>query len=279
MEHKTADKTAVTPASPATPSLEVLGSKAPNRRERRERDRERQDRSTDEKGFVQPRARAYERRSGTGRPPNEQKRSGAGKGNWGKLGSEQDVEAEAPEPRESEVKEVEEKKEAAAPADAEKKEGDAAPAEKKEDEAEKIVITFDEYKKTHTEEKPNIALPAPRAAGDGTKQDWSKFTKLKKEEDILRVQAQKKKDAAAKKEGSKEGTQDAAAAAVPKTDEKKKQKKEVVPLVFNIKDRDENSKKNRSNFDEKKGSPSQAPDRNQFPTLKETIKSAEPIKA
>jgi len=146
---------------------------------------------------------------------------------------------------------------------------------KKEDEAEKIVITFDEYKKTHTEEKPNISLPVPRAAGDGTKQDWSKFTKLKKEEDILRAQAQKKKDAA-KKEGSKEGSQDAA---VPKTDEKKKQKKEVVPLVFNIKDRDENSKKNRSNFDEKKGNPSQAPDRNQFPTLKETIKSAEPIKA
>jgi len=198
------------------------------REDRRDKvDRNRTDQVKEDKGFVHPTKRAYERRSGTGRPfSGENKKGGAGKGNWGKPGSEQEALADV-------NSELAEQTDDATPktGDETKENEPAAPkqltpeeeAALKEKEKEERMLTLEEYRKKQEEEKAKIPLPQPRKAGEGSNEKkWANFQKLEKEEESLFSAAPKKK-----------GTTAAAATATssPGT------KKNVVPVtdVLNVK--------------------------------------------
>lgn len=112
--------------------------------------------------------RTYDRRSGTGRPKNETKKDNYGKGNWGKAGSEAEVEAEAPE--------VEEKPEAELTA--EELEERAA----REREAKYVTLAeFEKKRKQQLAELP--ALPEARKPNDGDANAWKGFKKVEKAND------------------------------------------------------------------------------------------------
>jgi hypothetical protein len=215
------DNKAPAGVDPIAPHLLATQTRGPNRRERR------QDRFSDDKGFVQPRVRAYDRRSGTGRPANDQKKGGAGRGNWGPLGSELDAEQDNHTEARHEPRKEKEEKPKETPAEKEKekegaekegeaaaqpKEGEAAAAPKegapaKEgtaegDKPEKPVITYKEFMQTQQAQIDKTPLPARRVVAE----DWSKFTKITKKEEALqakKTQEPKKKEE--KKEGKKEG--------------------------------------------------------------------------
>jgi ribonuclease E len=134
----------------------------PNQRPPR---RPREDRLTDEKGFVQAKQRAYDRRSATGRSGDDVKRSGRGPNNWGAAGEESlDAYAEnvnyeravdnaEAAPVEGEVPRAEEE----APAQVE-----ANQVKKEEDNTR----TLKEYREAQANELASIELPKPRQVED-----------------------------------------------------------------------------------------------------------------
>lgn len=153
-----------------------------------ERPRERRDRDHRSHGERPAgRGRQFDRRSGTGRPANENKRAGSGKANWGTLEEGQQIEI---------VKEAVEgeKEEAVVVA-----EGEVVPAEPPKS-PEKELLSLDEYlaKKSKT---PISGVEAPklRAAGEGVDQSaWANYAALEK--DGGEEAPQKKKSTAAKKD-------------------------------------------------------------------------------
>jgi len=134
----------------------------------------------DPSGIIKPKVRVHDRKSGTGRPLNENKKQGAGKGNWGSLASEGDLAEDTIEPTEP----AEVKTKPAEPtegATAEKPEGSTAktPEEKAlEDEAKQI--TLSEYLKQQAESKSNITLPQPRKAAPPS-DEWADAVPLTRE--------------------------------------------------------------------------------------------------
>lgn len=144
-------------------------------RERREKQAERTE---------NPKHRAFERRSGTGRG-KETKRGGAGKANWGTQEDDQKAQeapTEQPVTEETTEQQPTEAKPEATP------EPVAEP--NPEDEEDAKLKTLDDYRKTL--KTPVLSLPPPRVVED--KGEWSKYTALKRDED----EAPQKK--AAKKE-------------------------------------------------------------------------------
>jgi len=155
--------------------------------------------------------RPFDRRSGTGRG-REDKKGGAGKGNWGtfqddqKVGEEVERTQEEKTPAETEVQ----------PQGEQPQGGDAAPEQKQEqqkepEEEEDKTRTLDDFLKSKSGVKAE--LPKARQAGEGVDNaEWKGFVPLKKGEEDL--------GPLSKKGESK----------------KKESKKEVVPVnqVFNI---------------------------------------------
>ena len=142
----------------------------------------------------------YQRRSGTGRPSGENKKGGAGRGNWGKPGSEQealvDANTDLAEQTADDALKTEETKESepAAPKQLTAEEEAAI----KEREKEERMVTLEEYRKKQEEEKAKIPLPELRKAGEGTNEKkWANYQKLEKEEESLFSAAPKKKGTAA----------------------------------------------------------------------------------
>lgn len=180
--------------------LRPKGEGRPREDRRDKADRNRGDQVREDKGFVHPTKRAFERRSGTGRPfGGENKKGGAGRGNWGKPGSEQealaDVNSESVEQTEETPKTEETKEtEPAAPKQLTPEEEEAL----KEKEKEERMLTLEEYRKKQEEEKAKIPLPQPRKAGEGSNdKKWANYQKLEKSEDSLFSTVQKKKGTAA----------------------------------------------------------------------------------
>jgi len=149
-------------------------------RERREKQAERSE---------NPKHRAFERRSGTGRG-KEQKRGGAGKANWGTQEDDQKAqEATTEQVTEETTEQSAEAKVEATP------EPVAEP--NPEDEEDAKLKTLDDYRKTL--KTPVVALPPPRVIED--KGEWSKYTALKRDEDEApQKKATKKEDNAEKEE-------------------------------------------------------------------------------
>jgi hypothetical protein len=148
-------------------------------------DRLKTDKVREEKGFVKTVKRVHDRRSATGRAPNENSKGGAGKGNWGKLGSEQDIEALD----EEEKTEKTEEPRKLTPEEEEKL---------KEEEKEAKMVTLEEYRKQQAELKANIPLPEIRKAGEGDNKKWGETQEFKRKEEVLFSVSTKKKGNAAK---------------------------------------------------------------------------------
>jgi len=130
---------------------------------------------TDEKGFIQPKQRAYERRSGTGRN-DDVKRGGRGPNNWGGVNDELDA-----------ISEVAQEKaidnEAAAADAAPQAEGEApaqTEAAKETKQEEEKTITLKEYREAQEKAKAQIELPQPRLAESND--SWKNLKVLKKDE-------------------------------------------------------------------------------------------------
>jgi len=152
----------------------------------------------------------FERHSGTGRDPTENKKGGAGKSNWGAAGKD-DLAAvidAATEPAAADDKEAAD----AVPADAVAAEGAAEGADAKGKEREQAapveedpddkLVTFDEYQKQQQKEaaeaRKKFKQPKVRTAGEGVKLDpkWANAVPLKREEETsgLPVPVKAKKD-------------------------------------------------------------------------------------
>jgi len=180
------------PLAPST-SLEET---RPNRRERRDKEKleRKEEEVTEEKGFVKPKERLYERRSGTGRPANEFKKRGAGRGNWGKPGSELEVEEEQPaEATETptEPKPTEPEKDSGLSAEEAAKEEER----RKQEEEDAKKISYQEFLKIQQSNLAEVPLRKPlRRAGEGDETEkWADYSPLKKEDDQdSKVQSKKK---------------------------------------------------------------------------------------
>jgi len=139
--------------------------------------------------------RTFDRRSGTGRG-KEDKKGGAGKGNWGTIEDDQKVGEEKPQQQDekAEPQETQPQGEQVQPAEAETPKVETKEPEEEEDKTR----TLDEFFKT----KPGVKvdLPKPRQAGEGVSDEWKGFVALKKEEG--EVQGGKKEEK--KKESKKE---------------------------------------------------------------------------
>jgi hypothetical protein len=138
-----------------------------------------------------PNKRAYDRHSGTGRVKGEQKKAGAGKGNWGSIEPKEEFAAET-QPIEPDLPaEPVEKSEETAPEVTE-----PAPPPEEEDKT----MLYHEWKAKN--EVKTLELPAPiRQAGEGVDNSaWANFVPLTRELDIpdnsKKTTEKKKKDAA-----------------------------------------------------------------------------------
>lgn len=140
------------------------------------------------------RGRKFDRRSGTGRPPTENKRSGSGKANWGKLGeNEEEVAAQVTkengEAEKEETEKVTVEGEAAAAA-----EGEAAPKEPE-------TKSLDEYYQELKNKAVKVEAPKKREAGEGVDQSaWKEYVPLAKEEASDSLAPKTKKKEGEKKE-------------------------------------------------------------------------------
>jgi hypothetical protein len=140
---------------------------------------------TEDRGFVQAKQRAYDRRSATGRT-DDTKRGGRGPNNWGGAGEENQEAYEEAAAFEKAVDQTE-----AAPAEAEvpqaEEEAPAAPAREVKKPEEDNTRTLKEYRETLEKELAQIELPAPRKAGEDSKDSWNNFKVLKKDAHSLKL--------------------------------------------------------------------------------------------
>jgi chemotaxis protein histidine kinase CheA len=189
--------------------------------------------------------RVFDRHSGTGRDPTENKKGGAGRSNWGAAGKD-DLAAvidAATEPAAADDKEAAEavSGDAAAPAEGAEAAAAAAPAEGKgkdrehaapahvEEDPDDKNITFEEFEKKQAAERAalkKLKLPKARSAGEGVKPNpqWDNAVPLKREEETslpnvtLKPKKETKKAAAAATE----------AQAQPQQPTKKTRKEETI---------------------------------------------------
>lgn len=137
------------------------------------------------------RGRQFDRQSGTGRPPTENKKGGYGKGNWGK-------DAEVVEGEAGQEKPENDKEEVAAAAEGEAEKEDAPPAQ-----PEKELKGLDEYLAERKNKQVKIEPPKERKAGEGVDQSaWADYVPLVKQ-DLGDIAIKKKKEG---KENKKEAT-------------------------------------------------------------------------
>lgn len=142
--------------------------------------------------------RTYDRKSGTGRNPKENKKGGAGAGNWGSDTNPEEELAAV----EQEKAEVKADTEAAAAEDATETTEAATPAEPKE--PEKKEISFADFKKQREATLSALpTLPAPRQAGEGVndkeKDKWATEALNKPASQSATTTTTQEKTAAAKK--------------------------------------------------------------------------------
>jgi hypothetical protein len=184
----------------------------------------REDVLSEDKGFVQAKQRAYDRRSATGRSGDDVKRSGRGANNWGDATESLEVYEEAAALEKAADNE-------AAPAEAEvpqaEEEAPAAPREVKKPE-EDNTRTLKEYRETLDKELAQIELPPPRKAGEDSKDTWNNFKVLRN--DKLNLKLSVVAPTKEKKKVETTATTAAAAPEAPKTDKKPKTRVTQVPV-------------------------------------------------
>ncbi|KAL6056280.1 putative Telomere and ribosome associated protein Stm1 [Balamuthia mandrillaris] len=126
------------------------------------------------------RGRVFDRKSGTGRSPVENKKGGSGKANWGSpVKSEIEALQEGAEQVDTKEATQEPKAEGAegeAQVDANKGQGG------EEEEAEEKTLTLEEYQELQKQKLAKVKLPKTRKAGEGVQPDskWAEATPLTK---------------------------------------------------------------------------------------------------
>lgn len=188
---ETSEPTAELPRDPLA-AKPVFEDKKPNRRERREKERL-EEGHVEEQGVVYSK-RVFDRKSGTGRPPTENKRRGAGRGNWGTLTSEHEDAVHDAASTEATTSQPVTKTEPEESEEARK----FREEREKEEEEENKKMTLEEYKKLQEENRAAVSLPhSVRKAGEGEEQSkWAEYAPLKKD-DIDEKSFSKKKDSKA----------------------------------------------------------------------------------
>jgi hypothetical protein len=154
-------------------------------------------------GTIKYAERQYERRSGTGRPPNENKKRGAGTGNWGTEGAQYDAEVELDPtmPGYSEAAPA-----AETPSEAEKTDTKPEEPEKTAAAEEENKLTLAEYQKLLEEGHAKIPLPAARKAGEGytPSEDWADAKPLQRDDEDTSILGGVAADSKPKKKEKKE---------------------------------------------------------------------------
>jgi len=157
--------------SPAPPRQHQQAGAAPGNYESEKAPRPPKDRR-DTRDHPPRRGRQFDRQSGTGRPANENKKSGSGKANWGKVEDGQEpVEAK---------EHVEGEKEESAVVEGEAAEAEPTPKV----EPEKELKGLDEYYESlKSKTVKSVEPPKLRAAGEGVDQSaWSQYAPLAKDD-------------------------------------------------------------------------------------------------
>jgi len=149
---KAAEAKAPAVAKPAEAKAAPKAAPAPRDSNQNLQEREKESRPPREKKDRAPQGdnrgkRTYDRKPGTGRPQNEVKKGGQGKGNWGgEVDAKEGVEAlQEKEGKVEEKEEGEETKEEKPAVEGEKKEGEAPKEEPKAEEKEEETFTLEEY--------------------------------------------------------------------------------------------------------------------------------------
>jgi len=153
------------------------------------------------------RGREFDRHSGTGRSPVENKKGGAGQANWGALNEQDeltaldDVKAELaesdPSKKDEQKKNKKKKKKG-------KKGEEEEEKEKKDEIPDEQLKTFDDFLKERSAKATKLSLPPPRAAGEGAKEDpkWATAVKREDKEEVfvtVKVKEEPKKEEDEKK--------------------------------------------------------------------------------
>jgi hypothetical protein len=127
------------------------------------------------------RGREFDRHSGTGRSPTENKKGGAGSGNWGKNNADEElaaledvkaeVAAESPEAKKDDKKKKKKKKGKKGEEEEEKEKKDEIPDEQ--------LKTLDDFLQERATKAVKLTLPPARTAGEGVKADpkWAEAVK------------------------------------------------------------------------------------------------------
>jgi len=133
------------------------------------------------------RGREFDRHSGTGRNPTENKKGGAGSGNWGNAEDElaaledvkAEVAAESPEAKKDEKKKKKKKKAKKGEEEEEKEKKDEIPDEQ--------LKTLDDFMKERATKAVKLTLPPARTAGEGVKADpkWAEAVKREDSEEVF----------------------------------------------------------------------------------------------
>jgi len=144
--------------------------------------------------------RPNDRKSGTGRPPNENKKGGGGGANWGKEGEEVQDLGESPKDATGEKEDAEKQADASAAAE---------PPKPKE--PEKEYKSYDEYLESLKKKPvPKFDTPKARTPGEGVDStEWADYVPLSKEKEKEKAPAAaagkgRKKEAKETKENGKE---------------------------------------------------------------------------
>lgn len=127
--------------------------------------------------------RVFDRKSGTGRGREYNKKGGSGKGNWGTVSDDRTAQEEGAKEEETEETVKAEAEKGAESQDAEKKDSEAKTEEKQaEPDPDEKLKTLDDYLKEV--KKPTFALPQPRKPGEGEKNaSWANFVPLKRDDE------------------------------------------------------------------------------------------------
>jgi len=154
-------------------------------------------------GEVRGNRRLFDRHSGTGRSQKENKKGGAGKGNWGTPVDDQQVALE--EGAKVEAEQTKKEGEEATPAEETAQTSVKTEGQTEAEEEDEKVRTLDEYLTEKKGKVPAAALPAQRVVDESEQQTkWKDFVPLKREEeDLFSVEGKQKKEKGAKETGSK----------------------------------------------------------------------------
>jgi len=162
-------------AAPVTGQDVSTGDKGARRKDfQKDKEHDRNGRPPRAQESRPPRGRQFDRKSGTGRPPTENKKGGSGSGNWGNELDDAVVATQEAKLSAEDEKDKPEKTEG---------EGEATSpvATKAPEPKEPELLSLDEYRAKQAQKAPKVESLKLRTAGEGVSNDaWAAYTPLEK---------------------------------------------------------------------------------------------------